>query len=117
MGYQPFINLWRCYALRHGLAFILETDDQEVSAPYHRAPNWLRWLTARRYIEFYKALLVVDPDQFIVPECWNMSIPAILGAWSGDAPDIATRDFGQPQTLNNGVVLLRSTAVGIFFLD
>ena len=25
--YQPFINLWRCYALRHGHAFLLETDE------------------------------------------------------------------------------------------
>ena len=23
---RPFINLWRCYALSHGMAFILETD-------------------------------------------------------------------------------------------
>lgn len=119
--YQPFINLWRCYAIRHGLAFILETDDTEVQRPHQRAPNWLRWLAARRYIEFYAALLVVDPDQFVVPECWNMSIPAILGAWAGSPsrppPDIATRDFGRPQTLNNGVVLLRSSPRGIFFLD
>ncbi|CAE8643612.1 unnamed protein product, partial [Polarella glacialis] len=118
--YQPFLNLWRCYALRHGMAFILETDDTEVSPPHQRAPNWLRWFTARRYLGYYKALLIVDPDQFVVPECWNMSIPAILGAWAGGAngePDVATRDFGKPQTLNNGVVLIRSSPRGNFFLD
>lgn len=118
--YQPFLNLWRCYALRHGMAFILETDDTEVSPPHHRAPNWLRWFTAKKYLSYYKALLVVDPDQLIVPECWNVSIPAVLGAWSGGAfgsPDVATRDFGKPQTLNNGVVLIRSSQRGHFFLD
>ncbi|CAK8992136.1 unnamed protein product [Durusdinium trenchii] len=119
-AYQPFLNLWRCYALRHGLAFILETDDTEVSPPHHRAPNWLRWFTAKKYLSYYKALLVVDPDQLIVPECWNISIPAVLGAWSGGAfgsPDVATRDFGKPQTLNNGVVMIRSSPRGHFFLD
>eukprot|EP00929_Paragymnodinium_shiwhaense_P052982 TRINITY_DN26530_c0_g1_i1.p1 TRINITY_DN26530_c0_g1~~TRINITY_DN26530_c0_g1_i1.p1 ORF type:complete len:439 (-),score=86.85 TRINITY_DN26530_c0_g1_i1:341-1657(-) len=125
--YQPFLNLWRCYALRHGFAFILETDDTEVSAPHRRAPNWMRWFAARKHIEFYKALLVVDPDQFIVPECWNYSLPAILGAFAAEesaatggrvaAPDVATRDFGRPQTLNNGVVLVRHSPRGLFFLD
>eukprot|EP00439_Symbiodinium_sp_Y106_P082523 s600_g21.t4 len=118
--YQPFLNLWRCYALRHGFAFILETDDTEVRPPHHRAPNWLRWFTAKKYLSYYKALLVVDPDQFVVPECWNVSIPAVLGAWAGGlygSPDVATRDFGRPQTLNNGVVLIRSSNRGHFFLD
>jgi len=123
--YQPFINLWRCYSLRHGLAFILETDDTEVTPPHHRSPNWMRWFAARRWIGFYKALLVVDADQFIVPECWATSLPAILGAWADMTdgsearalPDIATRDFGKPQTLNNGVVLVRASPRGLFFLD
>lgn len=128
--YQPFINLWRCYALRHGLDFILETDDTEVSWPHHRAPNWMRWFAAFRQLRFYAALLVVDPDQFVVPECWNVSIPGVLGAWAGagasggardaawpSAPDVATRDFGRPQTLNNGVVLVRSSPRGRFFLE
>ncbi|CAE6950305.1 unnamed protein product [Symbiodinium sp. CCMP2456] len=119
-AYQPFLNLWRCYSLRHGFAFILETDDTEVRPPHHRAPNWLRWFTAKKYLSYYKALLVVDPDQFVVPECWNVSIPAVLGAWAGGlygSPDVATRDFGRPQTLNNGVVLIRSSSRGHFFLD
>ena len=90
-----------------------------------------------------------------------MSIPAVLGAWSGScfefgemqipmkrcrggafgSPDVATRDFGKPQTLNNGVcpqslampllrlcflhvvlnpsevVMIRSSERGHFFLD
>ncbi|CAE7511957.1 unnamed protein product [Symbiodinium microadriaticum] len=119
-AYQPFLNLWRCYSLRHGFAFVLETDDTEVRPPHHRAPNWLRWFTAKKYLSYYKALLVVDPDQFVVPECWNVSIPAVLGAWAGGlygSPDVATRDFGRPQTLNNGVVLIRSSSRGHFFLD
>jgi len=120
--YQPFINLWRCYAWRHGLAFVLETDDTEVSPPHQRAPNWMRWFAARRHLPFYRALLVVDPDEFVVPECWNISIPAVLRAWTADAdrwpaPDVAMRDFGRPQTLNNGVVLLRNSPRGVFFLD
>lgn len=120
--YQPFVNLWRCYALRHGLAFIYETDDTEVSRPHTRAPNWMRWFAARKHIAFYKAILVVDPDEFVVPECWNMSVPAILGAWADAAagqriPDVAMRDFGQPQTLNNGMVLIRRSPRGLFFLD
>merc|ERR1712050_203978 len=105
--YQPFINMWRCYAQRHDLAFILETDDTDVALPHHRAPNWMRWFAARRWLPFYRAILVVDPDQIIVPECWNMSIPSILGNWGEtqnnvQAPAVATRDFGKPQTLNNG---------------
>ncbi|CAJ1396943.1 unnamed protein product [Effrenium voratum] len=118
--YQPFLNLWRCYAVRHGISFILETDDTEVSPPHHRAPNWLRWFSAKKFLNYYEALLVVDPDQFVVPECWNVSIPAVLGAWAGGifgAPDVATRDFGKPQTLNNGVVFIRSSPRGHFFLD
>lgn len=27
---RPFINLWRCYAMSHGLGFILETDPGQV---------------------------------------------------------------------------------------
>ena len=30
---RPFINLWRCYALSHGMAFILETDPGWVKLP------------------------------------------------------------------------------------
>lgn len=133
--YQPFINLWRCYALRHGLGFILETDDVDVSYPNQRAPNWMRWFAARRYIHFYSALLVVDPDQFVVPECWGVSIPALLGARAGPAklatrgeeatldaglvatPAVATRDFGRPQTLNNGLALIRNSSRGLYFLE
>jgi len=118
--YQPFINLWRCYALRHGLGFILETDDTEVTRPHYRAPNWMRWFAARKNIVFYKALLVVDPDQVIVPECWDISIPGLLGSWSSDTdslPDIGIRDFGRPQTLNNGMAFVRNSPRGIFFLD
>ncbi|CAE8596633.1 unnamed protein product [Polarella glacialis] len=120
--YQPFINLWRCYAVRHNLAFILETDDTDVSAPFHRAPNWMRWFAARRYIKFYKALLVVDPDQFVVPECWNISIVELAGSWNSSdlysqLPDVATRDFGKPQTLNNGMVFIRDSPRGMFFLE
>merc|ERR1711957_102082 len=40
----------------------------------------------------------------------------ILG--SGDnLLDVATRDFGQPQTLNNGMVLLKNSPGGFFFLE
>ena len=95
-----------------------------------------------------KALLVVDPDQLIVPECQHLSHaptllrkqserhvcalevgtsrfppflehglvqryclkdghpapcwPVFAGGFYG-SPDVATRDFGRPQTLNNGV--------------
>ncbi|CAK0864395.1 unnamed protein product [Prorocentrum cordatum] len=121
--YQPFINLWRCYALRHGLQFILETDDTEVRPPHRRAKNWIRWFAVRRHLDFYEALLVVDPDTFVVPECWNVSIPAVLGSTAAArrgqhaSPDVGMRDFGRPQTLNNGVVLVRSTPRGRFFLD
>ena len=41
--YQPFINLWRCYALRHGHAFLLETDEGTIALlePWvHTAQAW-----------------------------------------------------------------------------
>ncbi|CAE7227581.1 unnamed protein product [Symbiodinium sp. CCMP2592] len=115
--YQPFINLWRCYALRHGHAFLLETDEGEAPAP-----NWLRWYAARRYLPLYAALLLVDPDQIIVAPCWELSIIELAGTWperdaSRPLPDVGLRDFGRPQTLNNGVVLLRNSVRGHFFLE
>eukprot|EP00913_Durusdinium_trenchii_P033325 g31198.t1 len=41
---------------------------------------------------------------------------AVSGGAFG-SPDVATRDFGKPQTLNNGVVMIRSSPRGHFFLD
>ncbi|OLQ05755.1 hypothetical protein AK812_SmicGene11023 [Symbiodinium microadriaticum] len=115
--YQPFINLWRCYALRHGHAFLLETDEGEAPAP-----NWLRWYAARRYLPLYAAILLVDPDQIIMAPCWDLSIIELAGTWperdaSRPLPDVGLRDFGRPQTLNNGVVLLRNSVRGNFFLE
>lgn len=49
---RPFVNLWRCYALSHGLEFILETE--EGLAP---AANWRRWFAAERFLPFYEGLL------------------------------------------------------------
>lgn len=120
--YQPFINLWRCYAVRHGLGFVLDTDMTDVTWPHQRAATWMRWFAARRHLKFYGALLVVDLDQFVAPECWNVSIPGVLGAWAGafgggSAPDVGTRDFARPQTSNNGVVLVRSSPRGLFFVE
>lgn len=112
--YQPFINLWRCYALSHGLGFILETD--QGAAP---SPNWMRWFAAERFLSFYDALLIVDPDQVIVAPCWHLSIAELLGTWptpDRPAPDVGVRDFGRPQTLNNGVALLRNSPRGWHFL-
>ena len=40
---RPFINLWRCYALSHGMAFILETDPGWVGLLPELAgkrPHW-----------------------------------------------------------------------------
>lgn len=70
---------------------------------------------------------------------WNVSIPAVLGAWSGGnrqnlahgrtvipavfgscgaggafgSPDVATRDFGKPQTLNNGASISMPTGLTV----
>eukprot|EP00434_Breviolum_minutum_P002167 symbB.v1.2.001907.t2/scaffold102.1/size330044/4 len=112
--YQPFINLWRCYALSHGMAFILETDPGKAPAA-----NWMRWFAAERFLYFYEALLIVDPDQVIVAPCWHLSIAELLGTWTEDGrppPDVGLRDFGRPQTLNNGVALLRNSPRGWQFL-
>lgn len=111
--YQPFINLWRCYALRHGFRFILETDDL-AARDYGRPWNWLRWLAAEKHLPFHDYLLVVDPDQIVVPECWNLSIASVVDVAS--SPDVVMRDVAPPQTLNNGVVFLRNSRRGRFFL-
>ena len=39
--------------------------------------NWLRWLAARRHLDFYSHLLVVDPDQYVVPQCWVILLTII----------------------------------------
>lgn len=99
--------------MRHDYHFILETDDA-IIREHLRPWNWFRWLAAGRYLHFYDYLLIVDPDQFVVPECWNISVASVVG---DSLPDIAMRDVGPPQTLNNGVVFLRNSARGRFFLD
>lgn len=118
--YQPFVNLWRCYALRHGLAFLLETDADVL--PHGLPPNWMRWFAARKHLEHWRSLTIVEPDQFVVPECWPLSLRDVLAGTPPfhalrPEPDVATRDFGRPQTLNNGVVFLRNTARGFYFLS
>eukprot|EP00929_Paragymnodinium_shiwhaense_P008598 TRINITY_DN112553_c0_g1_i1.p1 TRINITY_DN112553_c0_g1~~TRINITY_DN112553_c0_g1_i1.p1 ORF type:complete len:523 (-),score=104.89 TRINITY_DN112553_c0_g1_i1:88-1656(-) len=114
--YQPFINIWRCWALKHGLSLLLETDETEVRADF-RPYNWMRWIAARERLRFFDHLLVVDPDQFIVPECWNVDlIQTIAEQAGGRLPDIVMRDIAPPQTLNDGVVLLKNSPAGHFFL-
>eukprot|EP00933_Yihiella_yeosuensis_P020572 TRINITY_DN16464_c1_g1_i1.p1 TRINITY_DN16464_c1_g1~~TRINITY_DN16464_c1_g1_i1.p1 ORF type:complete len:483 (+),score=77.11 TRINITY_DN16464_c1_g1_i1:157-1605(+) len=114
--FQPFINLWRCYALRHNYHFILDTDVTLVTE--EGLPlNWLRWFAAERHLEFHDYLLVVDPDQFIVPECWHLSIVDEVLADRKELPDVILKDTGAPQTLNNGVVFVRNSPRGRFFLE
>lgn len=114
--YQPFINLWRCYSLRHGYEFLLDTDDYEIIAHF-RSPNWMRWLTAQKYLEFYDEILIVDPDAYVAPSCWDEDVVTIARntSKSTGAP-VVYRLFTLPQTLNNGVVYLRNTPMGHYFL-
>ena len=49
---------------------VLETDDIELRSHF-RPLNWFRWYTARKYLEYYDYLWVVDPDMFVVPSCWG----------------------------------------------
>mmetsp|Transcript_112962 Transcript_112962/g.326340 ORF Transcript_112962/g.326340 Transcript_112962/m.326340 type:complete len:505 (+) Transcript_112962:111-1625(+) len=121
--YAPFIDIWRCYASWHGLSFVLDTDIGEVQRAVPRRPwNWMRWFAARRHLPRYSAVLVVEPDQFVVPECWaderwQLARTMLRGGSGLGVGDVVTRDFGPPMTLNNGVVLVRNSAVGRFFLD
>merc|ERR1719387_722637 len=110
--YQPFLNLWRCYALRHRMEFIVETDDLDLRAHF-RHLNWFRWHAARKYLKYYDYLWVVDPDMFVVPSCWSEDVRALLA----DGPHVLLRDVAPPQTPNNGAMFLRNSAEGRYFLD
>lgn len=111
--YQPTINLWRCYAFRHNADLLLDTDDSEIQGHF-RSPNWMRWFTAQKYLAYYDALLIVDPDEYVAPSCWDLNIFDFLGRIDAS---VVVRDFMIPQTINNGVVYLRNTPMAHFFLS
>eukprot|EP00397_Hematodinium_sp_SG-2012_P035109 GEMP01037731.1.p1 GENE.GEMP01037731.1~~GEMP01037731.1.p1 ORF type:complete len:286 (+),score=64.82 GEMP01037731.1:779-1636(+) len=108
------INLWRCYALRHHYELLLDTDDADIQAHF-RSPNWIRWFTADKYLPYYDSLLIVDPDEYVVPQCWDIDVIALLDKMMANK-SIACREFFYPQTLNDGVLYVRNTPMAHFFL-
>lgn len=52
-------------ATQHMRAVACAFRPARASAPAHSR------FAARRHLAFYRALLVVDPDEFVVPECWT----------------------------------------------
>lgn len=110
------INLWRCYALRHNAELLLDTDDSQILAHY-RSANWMRWFTAQKYLRYYESLLIVDPDEYVAPECWDIDIIDVLRHRAAVTnASVVVREFFYPQTLNDGVVYIRNTPMGHFFL-
>ena len=118
--YQPYINLWRCYALRHGFEFIIDTNTKHLD-DHFRALNWARWTSAQRNLKFYDWLVIVDPDMFVAPSCWSRSIMEVvddvLKGTSEDEVHVVTRDVHDGQTMNNGVTIIRNSEIGHMFLD
>eukprot|EP00397_Hematodinium_sp_SG-2012_P036162 GEMP01039004.1.p1 GENE.GEMP01039004.1~~GEMP01039004.1.p1 ORF type:complete len:255 (+),score=63.84 GEMP01039004.1:881-1645(+) len=77
----------------------------------------MRWFSAHKYLPYYDSLLVVDPDQYVTPECWDINVFRVLRAHAVRAnASIVVREVFFPQTLNDGVVFLRNTPMGHFFL-
>ena len=118
--YQPYINLWRCYALRHGFEFIIDTNVRHLQDHY-RALNWARWTSAQRNLKFYDWLVIVDPDMFVAPSCWSRSIMEVLDdvlqGTSVDEVHLVTREVHDGQTMNNGVTIIRNSEIGHLFLQ
>ncbi len=115
--YQPFLSLWKCYADYHDLEFLMPTDDFNLRAHF-RAANWFRWYMADQFLEQYDWLILVDPDQYIVPECWGPErFSFIEDILLQTEKHVVMRDIFPPQTLNNGVTMIRNSAQGRAFLD
>lgn len=115
--YQPFLNLWKCYAHYHQMEFLMPTDDYNLRAHF-RAANWFRWYMADQFLEHYDWLILVDPDQYIVPECWGPDRFSFLDDLLVKTnKHVIMRDIFPPQTLNNGLTMLRNSPQGRAFLD
>eukprot|EP00392_Amoebophrya_sp_AT5.2_P000107 g107.t1 len=115
--YQPIVNLWRCYANYHQLEFLMPTDDYNLKAHF-RAANWFRWYMADQFLEHYDWLILVDPDQYIQPECWGPDrFSFIYDILEKTNKHVVMRDIFPPQTLNNGLTMLRNSPQGRAFLN
>lgn len=95
----------------------MPTDDHNLRAHF-RAPNWFRWYMADQFLEHYDWLILVDPDQFVTPECWGPErFSFVEDVLLKTNKHVVMRDIFPPQTLNNGVVALRNSPQGRAFLD
>ena len=60
----------------------------------------------------------MDPDQYIVPECWAPErFSFVEDILMQTEKHVVMRDIFPPQTLNNGVTMIRNSAQGRAFLD
>ncbi|CAD7974923.1 unnamed protein product [Amoebophrya sp. A25] len=115
--YQAILNLWRCYANYHQFEFVMPTDDYNLKAHF-RASNWFRWYMADQFLESYDWLILVDPDQYVVPECWSPDRFSFLhDILALTDKHVVMRDIFPPQTLNNGFTMLRNSVQGRAFLN
>ena len=60
----------------------------------------------------------MDPDQYVVPECWLRQRFSFIDDVILKMPDksIIMRDIFPPQTLNNGFIILKNSDEGRTFL-
>ena len=116
--YKRTLKIWECYCefRRNKKEQLFLIIDDDVSLIQNNSPNWMRWTLAKKHLKNYDFLVVLDADQFVVPECWQKSFLKTFELKLKEY-SITVRDFARPQTLNDGVTVFKNDSYAEVFLD
>jgi len=131
--YRPLIELWRCYASKHGYKFVLDTATHDVldtewlkrrsawtiqyshmnrsASKQNSAYYWLKWVSAAEHLALFDWLLVVDGDTLISPPCQHIRLLKLL-----KIGHVVVKDYCPQCAPNSGVAFIRNSAHGHLFL-
>ncbi|KAF4667671.1 hypothetical protein FOL47_003444, partial [Perkinsus chesapeaki] len=135
------LEMWKCYAQFHGYTFLVDEEPYDsydglyaVKFPSmktevaHRIKNhepvdvnlgsppsvgWMKWRAARRWIDEFDAIIIVDPDMLVSFTCYHIALHHLLR----QGADIVLRDYPPKAELNAGFAIIRNSPNGRYFLD
>ena len=108
--YAPATNSKRCYALRHGYEFIVDTTafstqllENGEALAHGFNPWWHKVLLIEKYLPYYDWLFVLDADTVVTNYTINLN-DKFLAPVRADVHLILT---DHPTNLNDGALLIR----------
>ena len=110
-GFDDMVNIWKCYANRHNLHFIMDTSFNGKGVYCQRYGNcagYGKFDALKRQLPNFDWIIAIDPDMYVTPSCFHIPYHAVIAdilAGEGDA-HVVLRDTAYGESNNAGTFMV-----------